>query len=76
MRTDRDVVTTSISIKSTLLEQAKERAAHTYRTFSQYVSFLVDQDLKRSPVEGRVSDPMPQPPVRRDIAGGSGRVGA
>jgi len=76
MRTDRDVVTTSISIKSTLLEQAKERAAHTYRTFSQYVSFLVDQDLRRAPMEGRAPEPLPMPPMRREVPGTGGRAGA
>jgi hypothetical protein len=30
-----------------LLDEAKAHAADTYRTFSQYVCFLIDRDLRR-----------------------------
>ncbi len=41
----RDQTTTSISVSSELLEKARIRAAESFRTFSQYVSFLIYQDL-------------------------------
>jgi hypothetical protein len=48
MSVDRNLTTTSISIPCSLLERAKVQAALSYRTFSQYVSFLIDQDLNRN----------------------------
>ncbi len=48
MSVDRNLTTTSISIPCALLERAKVQAAISYRTFSQYVSFLIDQDLNRN----------------------------
>ncbi len=54
----REFTSTSISIPSILLRQARAKAAATYRNFSQYVSYLIDQDLnhdkpKRSFGSGR-----------------------
>ena len=43
---DRLFTTTSISIQAELYEKAKIQAASTYRTFSQYVCYLIDSDLK------------------------------
>jgi hypothetical protein len=51
MSIDRNLTTTSISIPQSLLERAKVRAALSYRTFSQYVSYLIDQDLNREAEE-------------------------
>jgi hypothetical protein len=48
MSGERNLVSTSISIQQPLLERAKTRAADTYRTFSQYVSYLIDQDLAKN----------------------------
>jgi hypothetical protein len=39
---------TSVSIPSLLLVRAREKANMSYRTFSQYISFLISQDLRRS----------------------------
>jgi hypothetical protein len=51
MNTHRELMTTSVSIPAALLDRAKTHAASTYRTFSQYVSFLIDQDLARMEAE-------------------------
>jgi len=48
MNAERNLVTTSISIPEDLLDRAKAHASASYRTFSQYVSYLVHQDLKRA----------------------------
>lgn len=47
MSDERRLTTTSISIPNALLQAAKVKAAQSFRTFSQYVSFLIDQDLSR-----------------------------
>ncbi len=44
----RDLTTTSISISHALLEEAKTKAAQSFRTFSQYVSYLIHEDLHRT----------------------------
>ena len=51
MSGNRDLVTTSVSIPSELLERAKVRASASYRTLSQYVCYLIDQELVRSEAE-------------------------
>jgi hypothetical protein len=43
----KPMATTSISIPTELLDEGKAHAADTYRTFSQYVCFLIDRDLRR-----------------------------
>jgi hypothetical protein len=48
MNVERQLTNTSISIPYVLLERAKIHAALSFRTFSQYVSYLIDQDLGRS----------------------------
>jgi hypothetical protein len=48
MSDHREFTSTSVSIPTTLLKQARAKAASTYRNFSQYVSYLVDQDLNRT----------------------------
>jgi hypothetical protein len=48
MNAERILATTSISIPQDLLDRGKVHAHASYRTFSQYVSYLVDQDLKRA----------------------------
>ncbi len=48
MSFERHLTNTSISIPCNLLERAKVQAALTFRTFSQYVSYLIDQDLNRN----------------------------
>lgn len=45
--TTKPMATTSISIPTELLDEGKAHAADTYRTFSQYVCFLIDRDLRR-----------------------------
>ncbi len=62
MGIDRNLISTSISIPQSLLERAKTKAACSYRTFSQYVSYLIDQDLSQSgngsqPVDNRNNAP-------------------
>ncbi len=47
MNANRELTTTSISIPGPLLEQAKVQAALSFRTFSQYVSYLIYEDLNR-----------------------------
>jgi hypothetical protein len=54
MSTGRKFVSTSISIHENLLERAKVRAMLSYRTFSQYVSYLIDQDLVRNEKDARI----------------------
>lgn len=39
---------TSVSIPTPLLAKAREKANMSYRTFSQYISYLISQDLRRS----------------------------
>ena len=51
----RDLTTTSISISNGLLDEAKNRATLSFRTFSQYVSFLIHEDLHRAKSEKLVS---------------------
>lgn len=58
MSIDRNLTTTSISIPQALLERAKVRAALSYRTFSQYVSYLIDQDLNREAEEKQAAAAM------------------
>jgi hypothetical protein len=48
MSPDRHLTNTSISVPAKLLQSAKTQAALSFRTFSQYVSYLIDQDLNRS----------------------------
>ncbi len=45
--TSKPMATTSISIPIELLDEGKAHAADTFRTFSQYVCFLIDRDLRR-----------------------------
>ncbi len=47
MSVDRNLTTTSISIPQALLDRAKVQAALSYRTFSQHVSYLIEQELNR-----------------------------
>jgi hypothetical protein len=47
MSDERRLTTTSISIPNSLLQSAKIKAAQSFRTFSQYVSYLIDQDLSK-----------------------------
>jgi hypothetical protein len=54
MSTGRKFVSTSISIQENLLERAKVRAILSYRTFSQYVSYLIDQDLVRHEIDAQI----------------------
>jgi hypothetical protein len=54
MNTGRKFVSTSISVPENLLERAKVRAILSYRTFSQYVSYLIDQDLLRNEIDARI----------------------
>jgi hypothetical protein len=57
MSNNRDLITTSVSIPSDLIERARARAAASYRTFSQYVSYLIDQDLSQADADpGRKSN--------------------
>ena len=47
MHPEREFTTTSISIPTELLDQVRIKAARSYRTLSQYISYLIDQDLRR-----------------------------
>ena len=71
MSDHREFTSTSVSIPTTLLKQARAKAASTYRNFSQYVSYLVDQDLnrtknKRGPTP--IQQAFAEEPVLRDTA--------
>jgi hypothetical protein len=47
MSANREPIATWISIPVTVYEQGKLRAERSFRTFSQYVSYVIDQDIKR-----------------------------
>ncbi len=61
MSTDRNLTTTSISIPQSLLERAKIQAALSFRTFSQHVSYLLEQDLLRKEVGAMLNKAADQP---------------
>ncbi len=60
MSSNRELTTTSISIPTPLLEQGKAKATRSFRTFSQYVSLLIDQDLNRKRDAIRVLKQVPK----------------
>jgi hypothetical protein len=53
MNDNHPLTTTSISIPAPLLEEAKVRAALSFRTFSQYVSYLIHRDLTQNKQRSR-----------------------
>jgi hypothetical protein len=67
MSANRELTATSISIPVTLYKQGKLRAERSFRTFSQYVSYLIDQDIKRdqlpppTPMQTEASKPVARP---------------